>query len=65
MRTSQFKLTLSFQKKSNQVVLRGRIDSDTQVGSDKGQTVTMYVALIYLGAASIKIIDTIINLCCL
>lgn len=50
----RYKLTFSFEKKSSKDNQSGLIDTDKQVGSDKGRKLTMYVALISLAAAVIK-----------
>ena len=50
----RYKLTFSIEKKSNKDNQSGLIDTDKQVGSDKGGKVTMYVALIALATAVIK-----------
>jgi len=51
----RYKLTFSFEKKSSKDSRSGSVDTDKQVGSDKGGKVTMYVALITLAAAVIKL----------
>ena len=51
----RYKLTFSIEKKSIKDNRSGLIDTDKQVGLDKVEKVTMYVALIYLASAVIKL----------
>jgi hypothetical protein len=50
----RYKLTFSFEKKSSKDNRSGSVDTNQQVGSDKGGKVTMYVALIALATAVVK-----------
>jgi type IV secretory pathway component VirB8 len=49
------KLTFSFEKKSNKDIQSGLIDTDKHIGLDKGRKMTMYVALISLISAVLKV----------
>jgi hypothetical protein len=51
----RYKMTFSFEKKSSKDNRSGPVETDLRVGSDKGKNVTMYVALISLAAAVIKL----------
>ncbi|GAB3401861.1 hypothetical protein NX774_13640 [Massilia agilis] len=54
MSSTRYKLTFSFEKKSNQDIQSGLGETDKQVGMDKGKKLTMYLAVISLVAAVVR-----------
>jgi len=56
------KLKCSFEYKSDKSDRSGPVQTYQQVGLDKGKNVTMYLALISLVTAAIKLGNTVLNL---
>jgi len=54
MGNTRFKVTFSFEKKSNQIIQSGLTKSEQHIGWNKGRKVTMYLALMALITAAFK-----------